>query len=300
MKMSEGNKPDPNKDPNKDGKGTEEGKGKEIVVSATVDTKQMEELVGRLKEAELKLNETSGKLETATTGKEALQEEFDKLKDEADDYKNKLTIIGKKRLETKKTAIMEEAKKLINDEERLKIIADGIKTVEDLKGTEFLLETLKTTLDAGKKQHEELVEFEKKKKELGAPDTVKSMAELTEWEKTKKASTDADPIHKSSSGTLTLEGQSSGGEEGYDSNAAMIFDLRKRSHDKDPEVAAEAKAILREMFRKWTVAVKKEYDGKMHGGVKVAKGEEQASLRDMTLHGGAAREPETKKQTEGD
>jgi len=296
--MSEGNKPEDQKDP-KDGKGGED-KGKEVTITATVDPTQMEELIGRLKDAEKKLGEKTKELETATTGKEKLQEEFDTLKDEADDYKNKLTIIGKKKLETKKAAIMEKAKTLIKDEERLKIIEDGIKTAEDLKGTEFLIETLETTLTEGKKQHEELEGFEKKKKELGAPDTVKSMEELKEWEKTKKASKDADPISKPSSGTLTLQGQTSDSSEGYDSEAAMIRDIQRRCHSKDPEVAAEAKAIKRELFRKWTVAVKREYDNKMRGGVRLEKGEEQASLRDMTLHGGAAREDETKKKTEGD
>lgn len=300
MKMSEGTKPDPTEDPTKTGKGDKEGKGKEIVVSATIDSTQMEELVGRLKEAEIKLKDTKAKLDTSTTGKEALQEEFDKLKDEAEDYKNKLTMIGKKKLETKRAAIMEEAKTLIKDEDRLKIIEEGIKTPEDVKATEFLIETLKTTLAEGKKQHEELEDFEKKRKELNAPDTVKSMEELTEWQKTNKTSKDADPISKPSSGTLTLEGQTANTSEGYDSEAAMIRDLRKRSHDKNPEVAAEAKTILRELFRRWTVAVKKDYDNKMRSGIQVTKGEEQASLRDMTLLGGAAREPETKKETEGD
>lgn len=300
--MSEGNKPEDQnpKSPtdSKDG----EGKGKEMTITATVDPTQMEELIGRLKDAERKLTEKTKELETATTGKEKLQEEFDTLKDEAEDYKNKLTIIGKKKLEAKRTAIMEEAKKYIKDEDRLKIIEEGIKSPEDVKQTEFLIETLKTTLAEGEKQHKELKDFEKKKKELGAPDTVKSMKELEEWEKTKETSKDADPTRKPSSGTLTLEGQTAGGgEEGYDSEAAMIRDLRKRSHDKDPEVAAEAKAILKEMFVKWSVAVKKQYEGKMRGGIRIEKGVEQPSLRDITLTGGASREPEVKKkETESD
>lgn len=296
--MPEENKPeDQTKDPTTtDGKGGE-GKGKELSITATVDPTQMEEIIGRLKEAETKRDELAEKLKTETGNKDKLQEEYDTLKDEADDYKNKLTIIGKKKLEAKKAAIMDEAKKLIKDPERLKIIEDGIKGPEDVKGTEFLIETLKTTLAEGKKQHEELEAFEAKKKKLGAPDTVKSMEELQEWVKTKETSEGADPTSKPSSGTLTLEGQSAGGEEGYDSEAAMIYDLRKRSHNKDPEVAAEAKAILREMFRKWTVAVKKEYDNKMLGGVKIEKGKEQASIRAITLSGGAAREDEPK--TEG-
>jgi chromosome segregation ATPase len=299
MKMSEGNKPENQNKPTNNGKGGDD-KGNEVVVTATVDTAQMEELMGRLKEKELEAEKLKKDLEAATGDKDTIQKEFDDVKAEAEDYKNKLTIIGKKKLETKKAAIMEKAKTLIKDEERLKIIADGIKTVEDLKGTEFLIETLETTLTEGKKQHEELEAFDKKKKELGAPDTVKSMDELKEWEKTKKASTDADPTSIPSSGILTLQSQTSDSSEGYDSEAAMIRDLRKRSHDKNPEIAAEAKAILRELFRKWTVAVKKEYEGKMRGGVQVAKGEEQASLRDITLLGGGAREPETKKKTEGD
>lgn len=285
--------------PTQSGKGGE-AKGKELLVSATVDTAQMEELIGRLKDAEKKRDELAEKLKTETVDKDKLKEEYDTLKDETDDYKNKLTIIGKKKLEVKRAAIMEKARTLIKDEERLKIIEDGIKGPEDVKGTEFLIETLEKTLAEGKKQHEDLVLFEQKRKELGAPDTVKSMEELQEWQKTKKTSTDADPTRKPSSGTLTLEGQSSGSEEGYDSEAAMIRDIQRRCHSKDPEVAAEAKAIKRELFRKWTVAVKKQYDNKMRGGVRLVKGEEQASLRDMTLHGGAAREDETKKKTNGD
>ena len=267
----------------------DDGKEKDLTITATIDTKQMEELMGRLKEKELEAQKLAKELETATEGKTTLQKKFDDVKTEAEDYKNKLSIIAKKKLATKKAAIMEEAKKHIKDEDRLKIIEDGIQTVEDLKATEFLIDTLKNALDEGKKQHENLEDFETRKKTLKAPETVKTPEELAEWEKTNKAVIEADPTRKPSSGTLSLAGQTAGNEEGYESEAAMIHDLRKRSHNKDPEIAAEAKQILKEMFRKWTVAVKKEYDGK-GGKIRIAKGAEQPSIREMTLQGGAALE----------
>jgi len=273
-----------------------DGEKKDLTITATIDPTQMEDLMGRLKKKELEAEQLAEKLKTATEGKDALQEKLTTVEKDAEDYKNKLSIIAKKKLEVKKAAIMEEAKKHIKDEERLKIIEDGMKTVDDLKGTEFLIDTLKTTLAEGKKQHEVLQDFETRKKTLKAPDTIKTPEELVEWEKANKALIEADPTRRTSSGTLTLEGQTAGSEEGYDSEAAMIRDLRKRSHSKEPEVAAEAKAILKEMFRKWTFAVKKEYDGKVGGKIRIEKGPEQPSVRDMTLEGGAALEKKGEKK----
>lgn len=281
---------DPNAEKTGDQKGDDTNKGKEITITATVDPKQMEELMGRLKTTEIEKKNLEEQLKTATDGKKELEEELENKKIEADDYKSKLSIMAKKKLEAKKTTMMEEAKKFIKDPERLKIIDDGMKTLEDVKATEFLIATIKETVEEGKRQHDTLQEFEKKKKELGAPDTIKTAEELQEWEKTKNLSKDADPTKKPSSGTLPFpQTQTGDGRKGYGSEAAMVEDLRRRSHSKDPEVAAEAKAILIELFRKWTVAVKKEYEGKGHG-IHIEKGPEQASIQDITKDGGAARE----------
>lgn len=77
-----------------------------------------------------------------------------------------------------------------------------------------------------------------------------------------QASRDADPTRKPSSGSLPLTGQITGGEYGYESHQALVRDLRRRSHSKNPETSREAKLILDEIWRK-TIIGKKEKDFQM-------------------------------------
>lgn len=263
-----------------------------IAVTATVDPKQLEGLIGQIKDKDTEIEKLKKELETTTTDGKGIKTKLEEAESTAEDFKNKLSIIARQELTTRKSALMEEAKKFITDEDRLKVIEDGIQGPDDLKVTEFLIETIKGTIAEGAKQHETLKVFEERMKTLGAPDTIKTMEELDVWEKENKASGNADPIRKPSSGTLTLAGQTAGGEDGYDSHAIMVRDLRRRSHSANPEEAATAKSVLKELFRKWTVAVKKEYEGQSRG-VKIEKGKEQASLRDITKLGGAVREDES-------
>lgn len=272
-----------------------EGSGEKelnIEVNAIVDPKQLEGLISQIKDKDTEIEKLKKELETTTTDTKGIKTKLEESESEAEDFRNKLSIIAKQELTKKKAVLMEEAKKFITDKDRLKVIEDGIQGPDDLKPTEFLIETLRDTIAKGVKQHEEVKAFEEKIKSLGAPDTIKTMEELDAWEKDNKASGNVDPTRKPSSGSLTLAGQNAGREDGYDSHAIMVRDLRRRSHSANPEEAATAKSILKELFRKWTVAVKKEYEGKS-SGIKIEKGKEQASLQDITLHGGAAREDES-------
>lgn len=259
---------------------TQGEKTKEMNVNVTVDPTQMTELMTRLKKEEELKEKAQEELKKALGEKDDKTKELEEKAKAHEDAITKLNMIAEKELEAKKTAIMTKAKEFIKDEDRLRIIEEGIKTLEDVKSTEFMMDTLATTLKQGA---QEATDLENQTKEANASED--------------EANRQADPTSQESSGSLPLAGQTSNTGEGYESHAAMIRDLRKRSHSADPEVRAEAEAILKELFRKWVAAVKKDYDNRMPRGIQVEKGPEQPSLREMTREGGAALEKPTKKRT---
>jgi len=237
-------------------------KGKDIKVDVKVDSKQMEEILERLKAEEQKRKEAEEQLKALAEEKEKLTKITEEKTAEAEDYRSKLQIIAEKEFEAQKKIILEKAKELIKDEARLKEIEDGLTTVEKLNQTKYMLEVLTQALTP------------KQEKEPPKP----------EPEPTEPPKPPEKP--KGTAGTVPIEGQTSGGV-GYDSYEAMIKDLYAKSRSSDPEVAAEAKSVLDEFFKKWAAAVRAEYGGKLPRGISISK-EKQPSLREITKKGGEA------------
>jgi len=242
-----------------------------VSVSVSLDTSSMEDIIKRLKEEEQKRKEAEEKLSQLSAKETELKQKLEEEVSKREDFETKLKLIAEKKFAEKKGIIEKRAKELIKDEERVKMILEKLEKPEDLKATEFLLDTLESSLKIGEKQakeQEEKEEKEKKEKEL--------------------AEKNADP--QGSSGTAPLTGQSkvegASTEGGYDSYVAMIKDLRRKEKSSNPEEAAEAKAIINEFFKKWARAVKKKYEGQGRGIY--MEEEKQPSLREITKKGGAA------------
>lgn len=168
--------------------------------------------------------------------------EHKKIAEEAEDYKGKLEMIAEKELEKKRVIVKEKAKTLIQDPERIKEIEAKLKDPEQVAATEYMLKVLEDALNKGEEQHKTMMEAEKKKAEEAAKAAAASGAQ---------SPAGSAPLNDKQTGT---------GKTGYDSAEAMVIDLRKREHSSDPAVAAEAKAILDELFKKWASAVKSEFN----------------------------------------
>lgn len=94
-------------------------------------------------------------------------------------------------------------------------------------------------------------EFERKKHTLGAPDWIKSPSDLKDWEENHG---NIDPTTRRSSGTLTLEGQTStGAGMAFADQAEMIQYLQRKIHSprSSPEEKREAQAVKDELWRKF-------------------------------------------------
>lgn len=242
-------------------------------LSVTIDTKNVEAVLKRMTEVEAENRRLTEETKKIMEAKQKVETSLEEEKTIKEDYESKLKIVAEQKFTEKKGVIMTEAKKLGLDDARLKQIEEGLKSPEDLKATEFLIQTLTETLAKGAKEHEEQEKKEKEamtgaKGDKGAGGEVGLRPEDVEKEKT-----------------------GGKGEISYESHAAMIRDLRKKSHSTDPEEAAYAKSVLGLLFEKWTVAVKKQYEGKAQGGlgsIGPANIKEQPSLKDITKKGGEA------------
>lgn len=274
------------------GTGAEKGEKKEKKevreIEVNIDTSSMEKLIEQLKEKDAEAKKLGAEVEKQVREKKEIAKSLEEKTAVAEDLEGKLKIIAEKKFNEKKTIIMTAAKELIKDEDRLKKIEEGIKKPEDLKATEFMIETLATAIKEGKEAHEKVLSDEEKKaqEEAAKIEAAKTTDGKTKEDK-EKAEKAADPVGKGGSGQVSLSQQSGkGGAKEYDTHEAMIRDLRKRQHSEDPEVAAEAEAILDELFRKWGRAVKKSYEGKKYLDI---GGEAQPSLKEMTKKGGEGR-----------
>lgn len=211
-------------------------------VTVKVDNEQTKILMEQLKREEEARKIAEAKLKEMTEAKVKDDVEHTKTKEEAEDYKGKLEIIAEKELEKKRVIVKEKASKLIQDPERIKEIEARLKDPEQVAATEYMLKVLEDTLIKGEEQHKLLMEAEKKKVEDAAKAATESGAQTPAG---------SAPLNDKQIGT---------GKTGYDSAEAMVADLRKREHSSDPVVAAEAKAILDELFKKWATAVKQEFN----------------------------------------
>lgn len=248
-------------------------------VNVKVDNKTTEELMKILEEERKKRLELEKKYKEEAERLKQLEEEARKKAEEAEDYRAKLAIIAEKEFEKKKSAILEKAKTVM-DEERLKQIEEQLTDPEKLKATEFMVDTLIEAM-------EKLKEEKEKKPEGEGADEGEGEGEGENPPKEGEGGEDKEK--KPPAGNVPLSSQqTSGGEEGgYESYEAMIKDLYKKKHSTDPEEAAEAEAILDELFRKWARAVKKKYEGRMPQGISVEK-EKQPPVRAITKKGGEA------------
>jgi len=283
-----GKKPDGSKDPRK--------------IEVSVNTGNIEDIIKRLKEKEDESAKLTKQLNDEMEAKKLVEKSLEEKTAEAEDFNEKLELIAEEKLSAKRKIIMDEAKKYIKDEARLKKIEEKMVKPEDVQATEFMIETLAKAFSEGQAAHQTLTEEEQKKADEEARIAAEKLA--AEGKKTdaeKEAERLADPVayakkYGTSAGQATLAQQSgkTTGKE-YDSSEAMIRDLRRRSHSVDPEVAAEAKAILDELFLRWGDAVKKEYDGR-YIPIRIEK-DDQPSISDIAKEGGAAMpNPDAKKR----
>jgi len=296
--MSTGEDKDKNKattdvDGNEKTGGGKKGEKREIEV--TVDTSSMEALIKRLNDKEAEAKKLGAEVEAAVRDKAKLAKTLEEKTSLAEDLEGKLKIIAQKKFDEKKIVIMTAAKELIKDEDLLKKIEEGIKEPKDLKATEFMIETLATAIKEGKEAHDKILTAEEKKaqEEAAKIEAAKKTGEKTgekilTAEEKKAAEKKAEVVGKGGAGQVPLSLQSGTGKgKEFDTHEAMVRDLRKRQHSEDPEVAAEAEAILDELFRKWGRAVKKDYEGR---GKAINVGEKsQPSLKELTKKGGEAK-----------
>lgn len=224
-----------NQPPKEDGK-----KPTEVIVK--VDNEQTKILMEQLRIAEEARKKSEAELKAKMEEIAKSDVEHKKTAEEAEDYKGKLEMIAEKELEKKRVIVKEKAKTLIQDPERIKEIETKLKDPEQVAATEYMLKVLEDALNKGEEQHKTMMEAEKKKAEEAAKVVAASGAQPP-------------------AGSAPLnDAQKGGAKTGYDSAEAMVADLRKREHSSDPAVAAEAKAILDELFKKWASAVKSEFN----------------------------------------
>lgn len=283
-----------------------------IKIDVNVDSEQMKKLLSDLAKKEKESEDLAKQLKEAQDAKKTAETSLEEKTTEADDYKTKLALIAEAKLNAKRKVIMDKAKEVIKDEERLKKIEEGMEDAKGVQATEFMIETLSKTLEEGKKQHEELVakekfetdrnalltEFPEAKEQIEKIETVEDLEELSKelkpegtgegaGEGTGTGEKAGTPTKKSTipAGQIPFSGATSKTGSGYDSYQAMIQDLRKMEHSDNPEEAAYAKAVLDEMFRKWSVAVKKRYEGKSKGFTidpEIDEELKQPKLKDIT------------------
>jgi hypothetical protein len=233
--MSEG-KPE-NQTPQPQSKDGEQGK-KPVEIKVSVDSEQMNIMMEQLKRAEKAKEEAEKTVAKNTDELRAKEDAIKKLTEESDDYKEKLKLISEKELAKKKAAIVERAKALIQDDARVKELEATLQDPEKVKATEYMLGVLEETMKKGEERNKALLDAEKKKAEEAAKSGQPAPAGSA-------------PLN------AAQMGQSA---SGFDSYEAMIHDLRIKEKSKDPIVAAEAKTILDEFFKRWAFAVKKEYE----------------------------------------
>ncbi len=101
-------------------------------------------------------------------------------------------------------------------------------------------------------------EFERKKRELGAPEDIETVEQLKGWARAKGKSDEdleaerlAEPVGHGSGGQASLDQASGVSNKEYDSVESMIDDLRAKSQSsEDAQTRREAQAVLNELFAK--------------------------------------------------
>lgn len=207
---------------------------------------EMESLQTRLKTIEEEARKTKEEKVALEAAKTQLETEKKAKEEEAEDLKSQLEIIAEKEFTKERNLILDRAKTDFGAENpRYKEIeaklTDPEKGPDNLKETKYMLDILEESMRKGAEAQAALKKL----------DEDKARAE---------AASAGQPIPPTGSTVGLTEQQTGGQDAGYESYEAMIRDLRIRSRDpKDPVKQAVAQSVLDELFKKWCIAIKKDY-----------------------------------------
>lgn len=257
-----------------------DNKDKDITV--TIDTSNIQAVLKRMAEIEAENKRLQDEAKQAAEEKVNLAKTAEEKAKEKEKLEADLKKINDDKIAEETKTLLDKAKTLITDPTKFKEFEDKAKNSENLNGLKYSIDILNTTVEEGKKQHEELIkkereEFEKKLKEnqSGSGGSVGMSSNQASQEGTNTGSI---------AGQQVYEGASI-----KEAHANMIRDLRIKSHDPNPEKAVKARAELDAMLAQWGNSAKRNYDGQAIGGLgeigpKDIK--EQPSLRQITKKGG--------------
>lgn len=251
---------------NKNVQPDDKDKKQQVNVKVSVDNEQTKILMEQLKREETARLAAEAKNTELLNAVKVAEDKAKISGDEAEDAKGKLQIVAEKELEKKRNLITENAKRLLGDDERVKEIVEKLKDPVNVQAIEYTLKVLDDTLRKGEEQRKVQMEIEQKKKvETAAVEAAAIKTGLPP-----------------PAGTAPLNQAQMGASKGagFDSYEAMVMDLRKKEASADPQVAAEAKVILNEFFRKWSSAVKGEYE--QMRGFDATRDKLQPSLKEIT------------------
>jgi hypothetical protein len=242
-------------------------------IKVTVDTGNIESILKRLSDEEAKSKKLSQELEETKKLQSTTALDLESTKKKEKEYEDSLKKIGEEKLNVQRQIIIDKAKEVIKDPEQIKKIEESVKDPESLRAVTTLVDGVYNAIKQGSKEHEEILkkereEFEKKLKEnnTNLSGTIPMTDEMKQKELNRIANT-----------------------KGYDSHPDMIRDIRKRQHSDNPEERAKANTEADELLKRWTSAVKRNFDGKVpitEFGPKDIK--DQPSLRTITKKGGEA------------
>jgi hypothetical protein len=259
-------------------------------IEVSVESKSTEELLARLKTEEDARKKAEKDRDDALAAKKTADDAAEVSKTEAESHRQKLQMIAEREFAKKKTTITDKAKALIKDPNRLNLVLGKMESPEDLQATEFMLDTLQNAVETGRAETETIIKNSKAdlvKSFPASKDAIEGAKTMEDLERVRNqlvVSGKGTGTGTGAAGTVPLSNQQAQGSQksgGYDSYEAMIRDLRRRERSSNPEEAAEAKAVLDELFKKWTVAVKKEYEGKSTSGINVEPAKQQ-TIKEIT------------------
>jgi len=245
----------------------EQPKEKEQNIHVTVDNEQTKVLAEQLAKAQAEKKAMEEKLAHIEADKKVQDEAAKKLAEETEDLKNKLGIIAEKELEKKRNSVKEKANALLKDPERVKEIESKLGTPEGIAAMEYTMNVLEKQMKVGQEQFEAYKVAEIKKAEEAA---AKAKADKEAADKAAAEALAAGkpvPPITPPAGSAPLNPAQMGNPQPndlmhmkFDSYEAMVRYLHEVENGPDKLRAAEAKAALDELLKKWASLVKQNYD----------------------------------------
>jgi hypothetical protein len=242
-------------------------KEKEQNIHVTVDNEQTKVLAEQLAKAQLEKKEMEEKLAKIEAQNKVDIEAQKKLAEETEDLKNKLGIIAEKDLEKKRASVKDKANALLKDPERVKEIEAKLSTPEGIAAMEYTMNVLEKQMKVGEEQFKSYQEQERKKAEDAAAKVVADKAAADKAAAEALAAGKPAPVTTPPSGSAPLNAQQMGNAQPndlmhmkFDSYEAMVRYLHETEKGPDKLRAAEAKAALDELLKKWASLVKQNYD----------------------------------------